>query len=107
MEFIKLNDAAIIPVTDNDFTSCKTNNRMVTAFSCGLDVIADPTPSYKEFEQYCFLGDWRRGIEEVIKSKKDKSGKKKRIDGARKIIKEAYSLDIIARKWLNLLNKVN
>jgi hypothetical protein len=80
---------------------------MITAFSCGLDVIADPTPSYKEFEQYCFLGDWRRGIKEVIKSKKDKSNKKKRIIGAQKIIKESHSMDVIARKWLNLFNRVN
>lgn len=53
----------IIPISANEFTLCKTANRVVTALQSGLAVVAQPIPSYEEFRPFCWIGDVVEGIE--------------------------------------------
>ena len=106
ISILKYQDAAVIPINKNPFTICKTSNRVIQSLHCGVDVIADSIPSYEEFSNYCFLDNWENGLKAVIKSKKDKAQKIKRIKAAKEIILSKYSIEIIAKKWLVLFNKI-
>ena len=106
LQILKYQDAAIIPITQNPFTICKTNNRVIQSLVCGVDVIADSIPSYQEFSQCCFLDDWENGLKAVIAAKQDNSAKQERLAKAREIIFSKYSVEIIAKKWINLFGKL-
>jgi hypothetical protein len=54
-------EVALIPVSRNGFTLCKTDNRVVTSLSHGLAVIADAIPSYEPYRQSIVLDDWESG----------------------------------------------
>jgi hypothetical protein len=57
-----LQQVALIPATDNEFTACKSDNRAVSAFCAGLAVIADRIPSYAHFGDAIFFGDVQSGL---------------------------------------------
>ena len=99
VDILRLQDAALIPIDINDFTQCKTNNRLVKSIMNNLDVIADEIPSYTEFSEYCFFNKWNKGFEEIANSKYNKENKMIRIKGAKKIIEEKYLINIMATKW--------
>lgn len=103
---LKHQDAALIPITKNPFTICKTGNRLIQSLTCGIDVLADSIPSYEEFKDCCFLDDWENGLKAVIEAKKDKSQKNQRIKKAKEIILAKYSIEIIAKKWCVLFSKI-
>lgn len=106
ISLLKAHDTAIIPIEINNFSECKTNNRLILAMHAGLDVIADSIPSYKEFFDYCFLDNWEDGIKASISAKSDAGEKNQRIEGARKIIYSKYSIENIAKDWEGLLRKL-
>lgn len=55
-------DVAVLPITSNPFTRCKTSNRVVTALQHGLAVVAGRIPSYDEFAPYLRFGDWTENV---------------------------------------------
>ena len=57
---------ALIPATANEFTSCKSDNRAVSAFRAGLAVIADPVPSYAHFGSAIATGDFAANLVRYI-----------------------------------------
>ena len=59
-------DAVILPLSDNRFVAAKTHNRLSLALSAGVPVVADPLDAYLEFAPFCWLGDWRGGLEAVL-----------------------------------------
>ena len=59
-------DGVILPVTLNPFTLAKSHNRLTTALFSGIPVVADGIPSYREFEDFCTLDDWPRGLYELF-----------------------------------------
>jgi len=48
-DLLKLHDICIVPITTNDFTICKSENRVITALNAGLRVVATNIPSYNKF----------------------------------------------------------
>lgn len=59
-------DAVLIPLSDNPFVAAKTHNRLTLALSAGVPVVADHLESYEEFAPFCWIGDWRAGLEAVL-----------------------------------------
>jgi hypothetical protein len=57
---------AVIPISPNPFTRCKTNNRLVTALQARLAVVADSIPSYEEFRPVSRLDCWESGLRDYI-----------------------------------------
>ena len=55
-------DVALLPVTLNPFTLCKTSNRVTTALQQGLAVVAGQIPSYGEFAPYLRFGGWTENV---------------------------------------------
>lgn len=60
-------DICLLPIDHNPFTVCKTNNRAMTSLLLGVPVIADEIPSYREFKDWMFFGDWTNHITQYVK----------------------------------------
>ena len=97
-----MQDAAVIPIINNPFNACKSNNRLIQAIINNVDVIADTIPSYEEFQQYCFLDDWQHGLQQVLQGKCSSQAKDARIKAAKEIIFKKYCAKKIAEKWLRV-----
>ena len=63
---LRAHQIAVIPVTRNPFTRCKSNNRLATALAAGVSVVADGIPSYQDFAGVCRLDNWEQGLSEYI-----------------------------------------
>jgi hypothetical protein len=61
-----MHEIAIIPVELDAFTICKTDNRVVTALSAGLAVVASDVPSYRRYAGTIQLGDIEKGLREYL-----------------------------------------
>lgn len=59
LEVLRAHEVAVVPVQLNDFTRCKSNNRVATALQNGLNVVADSIPAYEPLRPYCLLDDWQ------------------------------------------------
>ena len=57
---------ALIPATPNEFTSSKSDNRVVTAMRAGLAVVADPVPSYLAHGDVIHVGDIEGGLRHYL-----------------------------------------
>lgn len=98
-----LHDIAILPIGINPFTVCKTNNRMTTALMHGLAVVADPIPSYREFEGSAILGDWAAGLATLCA---DKTLRQSMVEQGRRRIAAHWLLPEIAGQWRRILEAV-
>ncbi len=56
----------LIPAQHNEFTACKSDNRVVTALRAGLAVVADPVPSYAAHDDVIMLGDMEAGLRRYL-----------------------------------------
>lgn len=63
---LRQHDVCLLPITDNPFTRCKTANRPALSIGCGLPVVAEPIPSYRELADFLYLGDIESGVREAI-----------------------------------------
>lgn len=90
-----MHDAAIIPITQSDFTIAKTMNRPATALMAGLDVFADRIPSYDELAPFIVLDNWGAlaQLPFMAANRAERSAK------ARDWLKARYAPTIIADAW--------
>jgi hypothetical protein len=100
---LRLHDIAIIPVTPNDFTVCKSNNRLVTALNSGLAVVADAIPSYREFEHVCRLGDWGEGLRCYLS---EPHIRERDVLAGQQQIRRDWSLPRIADTWQRFFDRL-
>jgi len=91
---LKLHGISVIPITKNPFTLSKTGNRLTTSIVHGLQVVADEIPSYKQFNEYAFLGDWAGAFRSIY------SGKLKSTNN----FDSANFNEKIINQWMNILN---
>jgi hypothetical protein len=98
---LESSDIALIPVQRNPFTLCKSNNRVATAFMHGLAVAAGSLPSYEEFRNLAVLDDWADGLGQLMDSTEQRA---QRVAAARQRLRAAYAIEVIAARWLQLLD---
>jgi glycosyltransferase involved in cell wall biosynthesis len=103
LDALRAHDIALIPVTQNPFTRCKSNNRLATALSVGLAVVADSIPSYREFAEMCRLDDWRRGLIDYVN---DPDLRRRHSTEGRQYVLRKYSLSRIAGDWEGLFRTI-
>jgi len=87
---------AVIPVSENPFTRCKSNNRLALSLNAGLAVVADAIPSYQDFTDVCFLGDWQSGLERYLS---DIELRRRHVEQGQAIIAREWSIARLAEKW--------
>lgn len=97
---LRLHDVALIPISLNPFTQCKTNNRVATALLHGLAVAADRIPSYAAFSDCIILNDWTEGLNRLMG---DISYREHLTRLGAKRLREQWSLPCIADAWLSVL----
>ncbi len=99
---MKLHDIAVIPVTRTEFTTCKSNNRLLLAMSCGLAVCADGIPAYQPFSHFCSLNDWATGLRSYLKSK---TLREAHCSAARSEISANWNAECIANQWGRIISR--
>ena len=99
---LALHDVAVLPVSRNPFTECKSSNRVLTALWAGLAVVADGIPSYRDFADCVVLDDWELGLGRYA------SAEARRADVAlgRARIEAEWRQPAITARWRSLLVSV-
>jgi hypothetical protein len=87
---------AVIPVSDNPFTRCKSNNRLALSLNIGLAVVADAIPSYLDFADVCCLNEWQSGLERYLA---DPELRRRHVEQGQTMIALKCSIERIAQKW--------
>lgn len=100
---IRTADAVLIPISQNPFSRCKTNNRLVTALNYGVPVIADSIPSFEEFSEFVVLDDWARGFDRLI-YEGDKFNAKT-AEGMQ-YVQSNWSIETVAKSWVRFVNQI-
>jgi len=94
-------DAAILPLTVNPFTACKSHNRLTSALYAGLPTLATGIESYCEFGAYCTLDDWSGGFVALTENLQDE---RRRALTSRDQIDSAWSPEALAPVWEQALD---
>lgn len=97
---LTMHDVALIPITPNPFTRCKTGNRVLTALAHGTCVIADRIPSYEQLSDCIVLDRWNEGLDRLMA---DAAYREKLLEAGRKQLQETYSAGHIASQWEQVL----
>jgi hypothetical protein len=100
---LRAHQIALIPVTQNPFTWCKSNNRLATAIAAGLGVVADTIPSYQEFAQVCRLDDWEKGLSDYVR---DPAIRSRDVQAGQTLVSRFCSPERIADAWQRLFTTV-
>jgi hypothetical protein len=96
---------SIIPVTVNEFTKCKSNNRVALAISRGLAVVTTTLiPAYEEFTPYIKHTDINIDISDYIVNPMHIDAD---VNAGNIYISQNYSLKQITSKWEALLIRAN
>jgi hypothetical protein len=86
----------VIPISQNPFTRCKSNNRLVSSLYVGVAVVADSIPSYQNFADVCYLDDWEMGLESYLS---DPELRRRHVERGQAIIAREWTLTHLAEKW--------
>jgi hypothetical protein len=86
----------VVPISENPFTRCKSNNRLALSLSVGLAVVADSIPSYQDFAEVCYLDDWQAGLEIYLS---DADLRRSHVERGQAIIARDWTLSHLADKW--------
>lgn len=87
---------AVIPIAENPFTRCKSNNRLASSLYVGLAVVADSIPSYQDFADVCYLDDWETGLESYLS---DAELRRHHVERGQAIIAREWTPTHLAEKW--------
>jgi len=93
-------DVALLPVTVNDFTRCKTSNRVVMALQSGLAVVAGRIPSYEEFARCIRFEDWEENVARYLS---DGERRTSEVSTGQRYIAERFPADHLVRQWAGAL----
>jgi hypothetical protein len=96
LDALRLHTIALIPVRENPFTRCKTNNRVVTSLAAGLAVVANRIPSYHAFEACCVLNDLPGGLWRYIR---EPEARQADVAAGQRLIEQKWTLAAIADQW--------
>jgi hypothetical protein len=94
-EFARAN-LVVVPVAQNPFTWCKSNNRVATALWYGLPVLANGIPAYDELCSFAVLDDWDRGFDLALSGGDDLRSRTR--DG-QAYVRANFGVEKIARAW--------
>jgi hypothetical protein len=94
---------AVIPVSLNAFTACKSSNRVTRALHSGLAVVADAIPSYEPYRPACELDNWEPGLRRYLA---DPEARRRDVERGRAIVQQEATLEAIAARWHDVLTDV-
>lgn len=96
----RLHRIALIPVVENDFTRGKSANRVITAFTHGLAVVADPLPSYRPFTGCLAVDNWS---DSIARYAADEAARWRDVEAGRRLADSCVSIEQVANQWREIL----
>lgn len=93
---LRLHEVCVLPITDNEFTRCKTNNRVASSLLHDLGVVADTIPAYEAFAEAIVLNDFERGIPLLLK---DEAERRRRVAIGKDILNRDWALPKVTDRW--------
>ena len=97
---LRLHAISLLPAALNDFTRCKSANRLTLSLYHGLNVVADAIPSYAEFSDACQLDDWEHGLRSYLDSP---ALRRQHLSEGQRLCAERCSHERIGSQWLDAL----
>ncbi|MDX1811636.1 MAG: hypothetical protein R3240_06785 [Gammaproteobacteria bacterium] len=97
-------DIVLIPNKTVDDGLVKSSNRIIESIMMGRFVCASPIPSYKEFEQWAYVGD--NLVEGIVWALNNPHEVTEKISQAQTYIESHYSPACIGDKWNQLLQEM-
>ena len=95
---IQQQDVCIIPIEFNDFSICKTSNRLITALNQGVAVVADKIPSYEEFGEFVLFADWENSLSSYAGNL---TLRQQHVRQGKEYITRKYTQDRVVEQWSN------
>ena len=96
-------DVCIIPIEFNNFSICKTSNRLITALNQGVAVVADKIPSYEEFGEFVLFADWENGLGSYADNPALRA---QHVHRGKEYIIGKYTQDRVVEQWSNAFKQV-
>ncbi|MDQ8024018.1 MAG: hypothetical protein REI94_19425 [Moraxellaceae bacterium] len=96
LQMLRLHAISLLPISLNDFTRCKSANRLVLSLHHGLNVVADAIPSYGMFAPVCHLDDWESGLRRYLRSPQLRA---EHVRAGRQLADQHFSHECIGRQW--------
>lgn len=100
LDSLRLHDIALLPMTMNDFTRCKSANRMALALYHGLNVVADALPAYQCFASCSQQDQWSQGLQAYLQDPALRHSHRKT---GREMAWQAFSPASVAQQWRHAL----
>jgi hypothetical protein len=100
---VQQHDLCVIPIHQNPFTVCKTNNRVVLTLLLGVPVIADSIPSYEEFSPYIVFSDWEKNCFDYIRHNEKH---RTMVREGQIYIQNKYSPENITSRWEHIFSTI-
>ena len=105
-DFVRSNDVIMIPTYPNSkYYNSKSHNRIVDTLMLGVPAIASPISSYKPFCKFTPIDEDLVNALLGLLGKKQKDVEKD-IVSAQKYIKDNFSPELIASKWISIIEEV-
>ncbi|HVL06287.1 MAG TPA: hypothetical protein VM388_09870 [Acidimicrobiales bacterium] len=93
-------DIALLPVQANEFTLCKTANRVVTSLLHGLATVAGRIPSYEEFSPYIRFESWQEHVGAYLADPELRAGD---VAGGQAYIADRFPPGHLGEQWAGAL----
>ena len=99
---LRLHDIAIIPAAINEFTVCKSANRLTLSMHHGLNVVCDAIPSYRAYAECCVLNDWEQGLTRYLS---EPTLRAEHLRRGRILVEHACSVAAIGSEWASVFSR--
>jgi hypothetical protein len=94
---------AIVPNTRDDFSVCKSANRILLALHSGVPVVANSTPASRELESCVVLDDFSGGLSIYLG---DPERREADVKSGQALIQVLYGNDVIRDSWVRVIKNV-
>jgi hypothetical protein len=94
-------DICILPINQNPYTRCKSNNRLALSLLLGVALVADPIPSYEEFARFCLLGNWHENLRAYLQNPELR---RQHAAAGSVYVRSRYTVDQSAADWWDVFD---
>ncbi len=96
-------DVCVLPIEPNEFTWYKSPNRLALALHLSIPAVADEIPSYREFGDYCRLGQWGESLREYLR---DPARARAEAGRGQEYVAAHYLTEHAASEWGGLFDRL-
>ena len=91
----------VVPNSRDEFSICKSANRVTLALSQGVPVVATRIPSLEPLADCVLFDDFRAGVSAYLEDRKLAA---EHLSRAELVLAREYSAEAVAERWLSVLS---